>query len=359
MVGIVYIGDIKECPFIDKYIDTFDRANCNYEIIYWDRNNKNNDEDKIIRYSKKSDVNKSKVAKLKDFFCFRKFVNKNIKEKKYDRLVILTTLTGIMIIDKILKKYRNKYIFDIRDFSYEKNKVFFLLEKFLIKNSRFTCISSEGFKNFLPKHNDYIISHNFRYKDLKCSKKSHLKNGKDKINIVYIGAIRQYNHIKNIIDKFNNDNRFNLYFHGDGSAYKDLKKYLDNINSSNIIMTGRYSNDDKFKLLEKADILNNHYEISTNIKYATANKYYDGLIFKIPQICNKDSYDGIKVEREGIGLSVSLDDSDLKEKILSFYKNLDYNDFTIKCNAVLEKILDEDKEYLNRINRFARKGENK
>lgn len=358
MIAIIYIGDIEECPFWDKYKKILDKKNYAYEVIYWDRKNKNESNTGFHRYFCKEDKLGSKISKLKAFLNFRNFIKNIFKYKKYDKVIVLTTLTGILIQDILIKKYKNNYIFDIRDLSYEKYKMFYLLEKNIVENSYFTAISSKGFLNVLPKSNKYIIANNFRYEDIiASSKEKRIFTNKNKkyIKIVYIGAIRQYENICKFIDVFSNDERFLLYFHGDGDDYIKVREYLKIKQSKNIYLTGRYFNYEKLDLLKDADILNNYYKTTYNIKHANANKYFDGIVFKIPQLANKDSYDGKKIKENEIGISVSLEDPLVKEKIIEFYYDINYVDFYKKCNEILSEALQEDKIYLNKIKNFIEK----
>ena len=174
MVGIVFLLDIEYAPYIDKYIDILNEEKKEFEVIYWNRSNKKDNECcfKAHIYNKKSNLNKSKFSKIGDFLGYRKFVVKTINERKYDKLIILTTLTGILLSDILIKNYQGKYIFDIRDYSFEKNKIFYLLEKKIISQSFITTISSNGFKEFLPKTFNYVISHNIIRREIEEAKDS-------------------------------------------------------------------------------------------------------------------------------------------------------------------------------------------
>ena len=63
----------------------------------------------------------------------------------------------MLLFDLLLFKYKNNYILDIRDPSYEKFKLFNQILKKIICSSYFTTISSEGFLEFLPKLRENIL----------------------------------------------------------------------------------------------------------------------------------------------------------------------------------------------------------
>ena len=127
-----------------------------------------------------------------------------MKENESNKVILLSTLTGILLFDK-LKKYNKKYIFDIRDYSYEHIYVFRKIEKKLIKNSYFTAISSKGFKSFLPKH-DYIVAHNFNRNEMIEMPK--FKKHDLPLKLVWNGTVRFFDFQKQYLDLLKNDIRF-------------------------------------------------------------------------------------------------------------------------------------------------------
>ena len=77
--------------------------------------------------------------------------------------------------------------------------------------------------------------------------------------------------------------------------------------------------------------------------YATSNKYCDGAIFRIPQICTKGSYMGEKVEEHGVGCAIDMDSATLADDIYTYYNSIEKNKFMADCEK-LENIIIEDYE---------------
>ena len=154
MVGIVFLGEIHLCPFVDKYTDSLIKNHIDYEIISWDRSgyqNESTEHHHVFRKNSKKMVNP--FFKVKDFLLFAKFAKRIIREKQYDKLVILTTLTGMLLYPMLTGRYKKKFIFDYRDVSYEFLPIYRHFLKRIVDSSAFTCISSLGFKKHLPpKH---------------------------------------------------------------------------------------------------------------------------------------------------------------------------------------------------------------
>ncbi|HOP99633.1 MAG TPA: hypothetical protein PK604_02150 [Acetivibrio clariflavus] len=130
MIGIVFIGDLKYCPYLAKYTNILDREKQEYEVLFWNREaNSSRYADNYLSFNLKSKLNKSPIRKILDFMRYARWLNRKIKERAYDKIIVLSTLSGIIIFNLLTRKYKNKYIYDIRDYSYEHNKIFYWLEK--------------------------------------------------------------------------------------------------------------------------------------------------------------------------------------------------------------------------------------
>lgn len=355
MIGIIFIGDIQVCPYLDKYTNILKENNIYYEVLYWNRENKLTENTANYKsFNKKSKYTKHPVLKIVDFLEFGAWAKKVISQKKYEKLIILSTLSGIFLANTILKNYSKRYIFDIRDYSYENIKLFYKLEKKIIEHSFFTCISSSGFKNFLPKDYSYVIAHNFNYNDIQNGKKFQKKRKSSTLNIAWNGSIRYFEHQSQIINKLKNDIRFNLIYHGTGPEIDLFKNYCYEENINNVEFTGAYKNSQKYALLESADILNNSYgsKKENEIKYAIANKYYDGIIFGMPQLVEINSFKQSKVESIGIGVGLDTSDEQFADKLYEYYFNINETKFNESCAKEFQEVLNEDIIYLNNIKEF-------
>jgi hypothetical protein len=355
MIGIIFVGDLKYCPYLDKYLKVCKEQEKDYEVLFWNRENDNcSYPDNYIYFNKKSELNRHPITKLADFIQFGVWVKNTIATKKYNRLIVLSTLSGIFIADILLKKYKKNYILDVRDYSYERYKPFYVLEEKLIRNSRFTCISSAGFKEFLPQNYEYIIAHNFNYSDLKLSKNFKKKEKGSVINFVWNGAVRYFDHQSHIISRLKNDSRFNVVYHGSGPELDKFKTYCGDNQINNVCFKGAYDNRIKSSLLENADILNNSYgtKNENKVKYAIANKYYDGLIYGIPQLVELNSFKHKKVSELGVGIGLDVYSKDFADQLYDYYFNVDEEKFNESCVKELNSILEEDAIYLNSIKEF-------
>ncbi|MEK5585138.1 hypothetical protein MKZ21_23095 [Paenibacillus sp. FSL P2-0536] len=355
MVGLIFIGDINFCPYLEKYTSVLQEKNIEYEVLFWNRENKNFDlPTNYIYFNKKSRYRKNPVFKILEFMQFSLWLQRIIIKKKYSKLIILSTLSGMFLANVLLKKYPGKYVFDIRDYSYEHIKFFSLLEEKLIKKSFFTCISSQGFKEFLPKNYPYVMAHNFNSKDLSISRKFEKKGLDRPLNLVWNGTVRYFEHQEKILSKLANDKRFNIIYHGMGSDYELYINFCEKMGFSNIKFTGNYNNLEKEKLLKDADILNNSYgtKKEMEVKYAMANRYYDGLIYKIPQLVEINTFKHKKVQEIEVGIGIDIASENLADLLYEYYCNINETQFNYNCNQEIGGILKEDNLYIDKIKEF-------
>lgn len=354
MIGIVFINDIGHSPYIAKYIDSITEAGLDYEVISWDREPhkgrtypENYKIFKLFSLEEKHPINK-----IIDFIRFGRFANKKVKEKRYDKLIILTSLTGIILYRTLKKSYRQKYIFDYRDASYEFLPLFKKMIAKLVTNSYFTCVSSRGFLEILPPADNYVVVHNFQYGDLRYKEAACTLSRQEPIHVNYIGYVRGYYLLK-MIDLFARDKRFVLNFHGGGEHLNITREHASGID--NIHFTGEYRGNEKHRFIKQADLICYNYESSFINDKALANKYYDALIFKKPLLGNSQTYSGRLISQNGLGISLDLDDPLYTQKIYDFYMNFSCAEFNRNAERVLAEVLEEDQLYMEKIREFINK----
>lgn len=354
MIGIVFIGDLYVCPYLNSYIKQLDAKNVQYDVLFWNRSNEKFClPDNYIYCNIASLEEQWKVTKLLDFIRFRFWLTKRLRQRKYEKLIILSTLSG-MIIPDVLLKYGGKYFFDIRDYSYESHRIFYAIEKRIIDRSFVTAISSPGFQNFLPEHG-YVIAHNFQRDELLFQNNMlHKKIRGDTLNLVWNGTMRYFEHQKKIIDRLANDSRFAIYYHGAGPELEQYRAYCHSIDAENVFFTGKYDNADKVKLLKHADIINNSYwlEKEAEIRFAISNRFYDGLIYRIPQLVETGTYKTEICQKYGIGIGLDPSQDDFADLLYDWYFGIDEVRFNTECALMMRKVAADDCIYKRAIEAF-------
>ena len=338
---------IKYMPYANFYLDNLDKKKHDIHLLYWNRDLKEEDTDQYQSYTlhefkccQQDQV--SKVSKLKNFWKYRTYALKLIKKEKFDFIIVLHTLPGVLIAKKLRKQYAERYIFDYRDSTYEKFAPYKKIIANLVNCSYATFVSSDGFRKFLPNSKKIRTSHNILMDSLE-HREEKLQEGvvSDKIRIAFWGFIRHEELNREIIKKIAKDDRFELHYYGREQATAlNLKKYTREIEAENVFFHGEYKPQDRYDFVKNTDIIHNVY-CDGNTMLAMGNKYYDGIIFYLPQICMKGSFMGESVGKNGIGWQVNPYEKEFTEKLYVNYKNLQQATFYERCNRRLEELINE------------------
>lgn len=340
---------MKFMPYASFYLDKIDYEKNQVEIVYWNRDLIDEDLEsydssiKFHEFRDKMEDSIDKINKIKHFILYRKFAKKILSSNKYDFIISLHTLPGLLVLDSLLKDYKKKYILDYRDSTFESNPIFGRLVKKLAQKAKVVFVSSDAFRRFLPDNEvETITSHNILYDSL--SHRDDRDKGyisSSKIRLSFWGLLRHYNHNLQIIDRLANDNRFELHYYGrELSMGKLIRKYIESNNIKNVFLHGEYMPEERYEFSKKTDIIHNSYN-DANMMLAMGNKYYDGLIFRIPQLCMPGSYMAERCEKRGVGFSIDPEDEHFADKLYKIFQNIDVPTFRRNCDKDLDDILKE------------------
>lgn len=340
---IIGLAKIKYMPYLNFYLDSIDYSRNEVHVCYWNRDGKPEDLSNYtdIRFHEfifEQFNSVKKRQKIKPFWLYRGFILKVMKAEKFDFVIFLHSLSGVLIADKLKK---GKYIFDYRDSTYETNVLFRHLIHILVKKSYTTFVSSEGFLKYLPDAKNIYISHNLVLDSL--SHRTSQKERCDKIRICFWGYIRNVSVNKLIIEKISKDKRFELHYYGrEQYDALELKKYSTGLSADNVYFHGEYQPEERYDFQKCTDLIHNIYD-DRNMRIAMGNKYYDGIIFGIPQICMPGSFMGMQVEKKSIGIALSPEDDAFSDKIYRYYTELNPEKFRLDCETELNRSLNQFK----------------
>jgi glycosyltransferase involved in cell wall biosynthesis len=302
------------------------------EILCWDRQNE----------YRNREVEEIEGIKIKRFFPYAKYGTgykqiipyikfikecKNyLKNKEYGYLHC-HDLDGI-IAGYFCKQRNCKLIFDMHEF-YEgqgKNqKIKFIIRRLvnlMQYKSDFIIYLNEIQKTTMKKENwdkliylpNYPESNNYI---------EFAKTQSDKLRVSYIGAVRQYNELKNLMDACNNIEGVEVSIHGAGTAYSKLKEIENNYNNVNI--TGLYHFSKITKLYNQADILYVVYDMKiSNWKNGYPVKFFEAIITKTPVIVSKGSVLEEFLKENDIGFIVDGSNVEEIRELISHINNNRY-----------------------------------
>lgn len=346
-VLLVGFTKISYMPYMHFYLEQLKKYNYEIHLLYWDRDGKPDSSvpegvtgHRFDCYQEDSVPIRKKVF---SFLKYRKFTVGVLKEHNFDLLVILHSTPGIVLYDMLMGKYKGKYLLDYLDFTYEDKSYYRKLVHNLVLNSIVTFVSSDAFRKYLPETKKIYTSHNFlldslKYGDVRREKPRSLRP----IRIRYWGLIRHENINRVIIDRLANDGRFELHYHGREQATgQKLKKYCQDKAVSNVFFHGEYMPVERYSFAAETDLIHNMFENDKTMQPAMSNKFYDGLIFYIPQLCNKGSYMGERVNENDIGLDCDPYNKSFTEDIYNYYIALDWKYFEGNCDKTLNNILEQ------------------
>lgn len=289
------------------------------EILCWDREGEYRDKEyenidgiKVKRFFPYSRYGTG-LKQIKPFIQFIKECKEYLKDKDY-QFLHCHDLDGI-ITGFFAKINKAKIIFDMHEF-YEVNGkkqrfrylIRILVNFFQNKSDYIIYVNDFQTTTVSPKNKNkliYLPNYPERYNYADCEK---FKS--DKLRISYIGSVRQYNELKNLMDACKGIEDVKIAIHGAGVAYKQLKEIESNYN--NVTVTGKYNFRQSAKLYSECDILYAMYP-TTSIQYLTSYpiKFFESIITKTPIIVNKGTVLETFVTEKDIGFSV--DGSNVEE----------------------------------------------
>lgn len=345
---IIGPGKLNYMPYVHLYLDNIDCAKNDVHLVTWNRDlapqtAEGFENVTIHEFLKRQESEVPVWKKANSFIKYRKFVKKIIKSQNFDYLIVLHSIPGFLTYDIIRKKFAGRYIFDYRDATYERFGIFQRTVNGLCEGAEAVFVSSEGFKKYLPcdEAGDKIyIAHNI-LKDSLGHSGNFRKNDSGKIRIGHWGFIRDASANTELIKRLKDDDDFELHYYGrEESEASEIKKYCEDNGVSNVYFHGAYKPCDRYGFAETTDIIHNVFS-EPNMKIAMSNKYYDGLVFGIPQLCLKGSLMGDKVTASGVGLALDLSDENLPGKIKEYYRSIDAGKFNSDKNKALSDVLNE------------------
>ncbi len=338
---LVIIPAVKEAlPYIDTYTSILDKYNISYNVIYWNRHGEvckygSN----YIAYEKKTNDEYSAPRKIYDIYKFYRFVLKHLKKVSYDGIFIYTIADSIFFFKYLRKYYKNRYVFDIRDYSpiIQFNFFRYALTQ-VLNNSYINIISSEGFKSFLPNNIPYIITHNTSFREIKInSDKYDIFKPSEPYNILTIGRLRDENANIEIVNQLGNRDNIHLSFVGSGPSEGPIKNHVNNNKIKNVEFYGWYEKSAEDDHVLRSHMINVCMEDNLLSRYLLSNRLYLAARLKRPLLSFNDCYQATIIKKFNLGLIVSRED-DIYEKIMDFWNTFDFQQFNQGCENFLSVV---------------------
>lgn len=350
-ICIVLPCNIYTAPFYKKYVKYFKSNDIQFDLIYWNRSliNEETYAETVYSFDKKDILNSGGFSKVLKYVQFGNYVKEKLRKCKYDKVLFLGSYAGIMaqLSFFLNKNYKNNYWLDIRDFTFENIGIYSYLMNRAIYNSYSTVISSPGYKEFLANDYEYILSHNIDFGIMDDSFKSTRSDSK-KLRISFIGLVRYYEENKKLLDLMKNEHEIKLQYYGMNS--EELGTYCKNKGITNVDFHPRFDPSETTSFYQITDVINNIYgNDSIELTTALSNKLYYAAYYKIPILVSKGTLMEKIVERYNFGLSVDLDEDDLKQRIIEWYEAIDWDVLKKGCEDFLYQVKRDEKDFKNKL----------
>lgn len=337
---IVCATNTSYMPYLNNYLDEFNKKNIQYDLLVWDRMSISEDGCKYIYKDDKNTVGRSFI----DYLKFSLYVNKVLKQN-YSKVLIFSIQLAFFCQRILTTKYKNRFILDIRDYH---KLIKGINKKRLVKNSFAVVISSPGYKVFLPKNYKYIINHNTTIDSIdKIDNNEVLSDSK---YITYMGAIRDLDINMKLVDSLRGS-QFEAYFAGESDNSKILKEYCEK-NDYKVRFSGRYLKKDEINIYKDTLLVNVlRYNDSLNNSIALPNRLYNAPIFSRPLLAFKGTYLASIIEKYNLGLVIE-DFKDLDKQIRDYIFSFNYEKYNQGRIKFLKSVIDDNNLFIKTLNGF-------
>lgn len=345
-IALILASNLYMSPYVRYYTELLEKCGIAYDIIAWNRFGV--PESGIIALNLPSSLHKSMLGKLVDYLHYRRFVRLQLIEGNYDKVVVFTIANALILSDLLKARYKNNYIFDIRDYW---GGVKWLPFRFrtAVRNAAATIISSAGFKQWLPSNTEYLICHNTSQTTAKDALAKIY--GLTRYKILTIGAIGYFDANRALIESLADDPMFELQFVGSGFAEQMLKDFVMKHRIKNVVFEGRYVKEDEPKFLEGISLMSILIDDSINSITCMSNRFYLSLVYGIPMMVDRNTEQARWVEKYNLGVIIDKK-KDINQQIIQFLQAYDADTFDTGRRACLEVIRQDNVEFESKFKEF-------
>ncbi len=338
-------------PYIKKYEDILIAKNVKYDITCFDRDSNGDLSFEGNTYTFHKKMGTIKWKKIIPYFKYIHYVKRIIKEGQYNKLIVLTTVPAVLLNRVLLYHYNQNYIFDYRDYSYEKYRSYKRLVDRIVTNSFCTFISSKGFLHYLNPSEKINIVHNISNIEAMVDQASPIDT--QDIIIGFVGYVRYYDVNTALIKCMQGHSDIKIVYYGAMYDDCDLVSYVKDNHFQNVEFYGIYQNDEKPDIYKNMTFINSIYSLdSKEVAYAIPNRLYDAALYKKPIIVAKGTYLSYIVEQYGIGLAVNVYEDNIYELLRDFLNKFDGIKFNENCQSFLDEVMKDDLCFMRKTETF-------
>lgn len=338
---MILATSIEKSPYVQYYIDIYERMGADIEIILLNRDKKEIKRETLHRIYACDIVARETAPgyrKVYDYIRYSRFVQEVLGKSSYDQVVVFTIANALFLSPYLLKYYRGRYIFDIRDYSPLVGYAGPLLRR-LLENSLLNVLSSPGFKAWLPEC-ESVICHNVRPSFLTDSVGTVRGIDSRDIVVLTIGQLRDYDTNRRVMESLGDKPGVRLQFSGKGVACEALERYKVERGYGNVKFTGYYHKSDELSIVDRCDFMNIILPDDKLSRHLMSNRFYLALLRRKPMLVSEGSIQAEYVKNFGLGIVISGEDN-IFDKIIAYINLFDPHLFERNCNRLLQEVRTE------------------
>lgn len=294
-----------------KEADYISSRGYDVEILCWDRENQFScrPEERVNNVKIKRMFHRSVYGSgFKQILPFMKFIwdaRRYLKKQNIDFLHC-QNLDGFIVA--LFVKKKTNLVFDMREFyeGREKNRlkrqIIRYLVDYAVKKANYIIHVNDFQKNSIATRHwsKLVFLPNFPESFLGASVDKQIS---ERINIAYIGSIRQIKEFQNLFEATRGLEDVCITINGSGPLYSELRSMETRYD--NVRITGTYNPSETSILYRQTDLLYCVYSIENeNWRHAYPIKFFEAIITLTPVIVNKGTVLESFVHEYGIGFAV-------------------------------------------------------
>jgi len=343
-IAIVAANNIRYSPYIKFYSDILDKLQIPYILIYPERNGTHDSwfgPNYAVAWKKS-------IPSIVNYALYARQVKKILRKNDVEKVVVLTSINAVYLSVYLKRKLKEKYIVDVRDYTYENYRAYAFLEKVALKNAGLRVISSQKFEDFLPK-NDYLVCHNISVTGNRFEPNKLFYDGR--IRITYVGSVAYEKNVRRLIELVVSDKRFEFYIYGGGPYQQSISDAVNEAANERVKYFGPYLPEEKNKIIEEASILFNVYGNSSQLlRCALSNKLYDSFYYHRMILNSTNTY---MEEMSGLGgYSINIETLENLNGVYQWYIEADMKKVAMYQDTMYAKVVKENEETKEKIERF-------
>ena len=353
MIGIICFWDRYATPYLMKYEQMLRQAGVEYEVVFWNREPeqrgasfRQEGREVYLNYACKSGK-----QKLLSFFKWARLISSYVRKRKYSHLILLSTVPAVLLMPLVMREYKGKYIFDIRDYTLEKYSFFRKLVMKLINHSCLAPISSKGYMKWLDESPKIMPNHNITVSEDNGFTPPEFSKDKP-IRFSFVGNVRLDMQTEAMVKTLGHSSRIEQHYYGRVLSVCNISEIIKNEGLTNVHLHGPFDVKEKESIYRDTDLINTVYanaekeeDIPLGDSTPLPNRLYDALVFYRPLVTSRGTYLAELSDDYYLGVNVNGFDKNIEGEIISYTETFDRKKFVEGCDKLRKQVIEEENAY--------------